>query len=115
MHLPVVRRKPRAVRPEDVTRTEWRDWRWQLRHRLETLEELALFLDLTDEERRGIAIAPGLFRVGITPYYASLMDRAHPKCPIRMQVVPLGLEERVSPGEYVDPLGEDGLKGEGTA
>jgi lysine 2,3-aminomutase len=103
------------MRREDVSDATWRDWRWQLRHRLEMLEELELFLDLTDEERRGIAIAPGLFRIGITPYYASLMDRAHPKCPIRMQVVPLGVEENVSPGEYVDPLGEDGLKGEGTA
>ena len=26
-----------------------------------------------------------------------------------MQVIPLGKEERVARGEYVDPLGEDGL------
>jgi lysine 2,3-aminomutase len=103
------KRKPRAVRREDVSEAEWQSWHWQLRNRLETLDELEAFVDLTDEERRGIAIAPGLFRIGITPYYAALMDRAHDKCPVRMQVVPQGVEERVSPGEYVDPLGEDGL------
>ena len=74
-----------------------------------TLADLEAFVALTDEERRGIALAPGLFRIGITPYYAALMDPAHADCPVRMQVIPLGAEERVSPGEYVDPLGEDGL------
>src|SRR6185503_19675211 len=105
----------RAIRRAEVTETEWSDWRWQLRHRLETLADLEAFVELTDEERRGIAIAPGLFRIGITPYYAELMDRAHPKCPVRMQVIPLGAEERVAAGEYVDPLGEDGLMPEGVS
>ena len=57
-----------------------------------------------------MALAPELFRVGITPYYASLMDRARADCPVRMQVIPLGKEERVARGEYVDPLGEDGCR-----
>jgi lysine 2,3-aminomutase len=110
--LQLVRRKSRFVAPfrrEDVAERDWSDWRWQLRHRLETLEELAAFVDLTDDERRGIELAPSLFRIGITPYYAALMDRAHASCPVRMQVIPVGAEENVSPGEYVDPLGEDGL------
>jgi lysine 2,3-aminomutase len=101
------------MRRSEVSDADWRDWRWQLRHRLETLEELEEFVDLTDDERRGVAIAPGLFRIGITPYYAALMDREHASCPIRMQVIPIGAEARVSPGEYVDPLGEDGLSPDG--
>ena len=32
------------------------------------------------------------FRFVITPYYASLMDRDDPECPIRRQVVPRGAE-----------------------
>jgi lysine 2,3-aminomutase len=105
-------RKSRFAAPfrrEDVAERDWNDWRWQLRHRLETLEELAAFVDLTDDERRGIELAPSLFRIGITPYYASLMDRAHASCPVRMQMIPVAAEEQVSPGEYVDPLGEDAL------
>jgi lysine 2,3-aminomutase len=68
-----------------------------------------VFVRLTDDERHGLALAPTLFRVGVTPYYASLMDPEHPSCPIRMQVIPVGAEERVSRGEFRDPLGEDGL------
>jgi lysine 2,3-aminomutase len=96
-------------RREDVAEADWNDWGWQLRHRLTTAEDLADFVALTDEERRGVALAPQLFRVGVTPYYASLMDPEHAACPVRMQVIPLGKEARVSPGEWVDPLGEDGL------
>lgn len=113
MHLQLHRRAPRAVRRVEVSDEDWRDWRWQLKHRLETVEELEQFVELTEDERRGIALAPGLFRIGITPYYAALMDRAHPACPVRMQVVPVAAEEKVSAGEYVDPLGEDALMPEG--
>src|SRR6478736_4983125 len=113
MHLQLHRRQPRAVRRADVTDAEWRDWRWQLKHRLETVEELEQLVELTEDERRGIALAPGLFRIGITPYYAALMDRTHPTCPVRMQVVPVAAEEKVSAGEYVDPLGEDALMPDG--
>ncbi|HZS37928.1 MAG TPA: KamA family radical SAM protein [Polyangia bacterium] len=110
MLLPLATRKSRRVlRRADVTPAEWSDWRWQLRHRLETVEELSQFVELTDDERRGMQLAPALFRVGITPYYAELMDRAHPRCPVRLQVVPTAAEAEVAPGEYVDPLGEDAL------
>jgi lysine 2,3-aminomutase len=105
--LPVVTREPLLRR--EVPDAEWNDWRWQLRRRLTRLDELARLVQLTDEERRGIALAPGLFRIGITPYYASLMDPVHPSCPVRMQVIPVAAEAKVSPGEYVDPLGEDAL------
>ncbi len=77
MSLPLHR--PDALRAKalgraDVSAAEWDDWRWQLRHRLTRLADLEAFVELTDEERRGVALAPGLFRIGITPYYASLMD-----------------------------------------
>jgi lysine 2,3-aminomutase len=105
----------RALRRADVTEREWSDWRWQLRNRLTRLEELESLVRLSDEERRGIAIAPGLFRIGTTPYYASLMDPVRADCPIRMQVIPVGAEAKISRGEYVDPLGEDGLMPAGTS
>jgi len=113
MHLKIHRRAARTVARDAVGEAAWRNWRWQLQHRLETVEELEQFVELTEDERRGIALAPGLFRVGITPYYAALMDRAHPACPVRMQVIPVAAEEKVSDGEYVDPLGEDALMPDG--
>jgi len=88
---------------------DWNDWRWQLRNRLTSLADLERYVDLTDDERRGIALAPTLFRIGVTPYYASLMDRTQASCPVRMQVIPVAKEALVSLGEYRDPLGEDAL------
>ncbi len=85
------------------------DWQWQLRNRITNADGLSQFVDLTDEERAGIDVGAGLFRIGLPPYYAELMDRAHASCPIRMQVIPRPAEGNVTSGEYRDPLGEDGL------
>jgi lysine 2,3-aminomutase len=87
----------------------WNDWRWQLKHRVTTLGELEQALVLTDSERAGARAAPGLFRIGITPYYLALCDPHHPYCPVRMQVVPRAEELVESAGEHRDPLGEDAL------
>jgi lysine 2,3-aminomutase len=46
--------------------------------------------------------------VGITPYYASLLDPADPAQGLRRTVVPVGAEYLRSRGEADDPLGEDG-------
>jgi lysine 2,3-aminomutase len=99
----------RGLRRAEVSDAEWNDWRWQLRNRLTTVEALAHFVTLTDEERAGIAVGAGLFRIGLPPYYAELMDPVHASCPIRMQVIPRPQEACVSAGEYRDPLGEDAL------
>ncbi len=83
------------------------NWRWQLRNRLATKEEIAAVLSLTPDELVAMDAAPGLFRVGITPYYFSLIDRDHPSCPIRMQVIPRSRELVHEEGDLIDPLGED--------
>jgi lysine 2,3-aminomutase len=83
------------------------NWRWQLRNRLSTKEEIAAALPLTSDELVAMDAAPGLFRVGITPYYFSLIDRDHPSCPIRMQVIPRSRELVHEEGDLIDPLGED--------
>ena len=62
---------------------------------------------LTDEESVGLDAAPGQFRVAVTPYYFSLIDRDNPACPVRMQVIPRARELVNEPGDLVDPLGED--------
>jgi lysine 2,3-aminomutase len=77
---------------------------------LRTAEDLARVVDLTDDERRGLAGAAGRFRVGATPYYASLMDPHHASCPVRMQVIPAAAEAGEGDGDQRDPLGEDGRR-----
>jgi lysine 2,3-aminomutase len=85
----------------------WLDWRWQLRNMVTRADQLAERIALSDDERAGLDAAEGLFRVGLTPYYASLMDPARPSCPIRRQAIPSLRERDVVPGELGDPLGED--------
>lgn len=100
----------RRVADDSVIRPnapEWMDWRWQLRHRLSSLDDLQAVLPLTDDERLALEAAPERFRVGVTPYYASLIDGSHSECPVRMQVIPRPGELVNEPGELLDPLGED--------
>jgi lysine 2,3-aminomutase len=89
-----------------VPDAEWSDWRWQLSHRLNSLDEIGAVLNLTDEEREGLA-ADDKFRVDITPYFLSLIDPDDPDDPIRRQVIPLGREREAFTGMMEDSLAED--------
>ena len=63
---------------------EWNDWRWQMRTRIRTLDELARIFRLSDDEHAAVERHTGSLPVGITPYYASLMgldDRARAAAP----------------------------------
>jgi lysine 2,3-aminomutase len=91
----------------DATEAEWRDWRWQSRNMIRSLAELEAKLAITEDERRGCVDTAGIFRLGISPYYASLIDPLHPNCPVRQQAIPVAAEARVGRGELLDPLGED--------
>jgi lysine 2,3-aminomutase len=91
-----------------ASQAEWRDWRWQLRHALGSPEDLGAVADLTAAERRGLSLAAAQgVRVAVTPYYASLVDRAHPSCPVRIQAIPTAAEFEHVEGDLRDPLGED--------
>jgi lysine 2,3-aminomutase len=84
---------------------EWRDWSWQMRHRIRTADDLARWLPPTADEATAIAALADRFHFVITPYYASLMDPADPACPIRRQVVP-ATAELGDPDGLRDPLDE---------
>ena len=76
---------------EHVPPEDWQDWRWQMTHRLRTVEDFSRFVNLTPDEAVGLS-APERFHVDVTPYFASLMDSEDPNCPIRRQVIPTALE-----------------------
>jgi len=91
---------------EGVPPAQWNDWRWQLSHRLNTMEDFAQVIRLAPEEVAGLS-APGHFRVDVTPYFARLMDPDDPYCPIRRQVVPTIHELLPFEAEMTDSLAED--------
>jgi lysine 2,3-aminomutase len=91
----------------DVTPEEWSDWKWQVRNRISDVETLKKVINLVEGEEEAINEVLKQFRVGITPYYASLMDPDDPKCPVRMQAVPTIMETYQSSADMEDPLSED--------
>ena len=86
---------------------EWNDWRWQMRMRIRTLDELARIFALSADERQAVERHEGALPVGITPYYASLMGLSDPSEPLRRTHIMTGDEYVRGPGEADDPLGED--------
>lgn len=91
----------------EATAAEWCDWRWQLRHRIRSLEDLERIVHLTTDERTAVARRRGSLPVSITPYYASLLDPYDAAQPLRRTMVPVTDEYLAAPGESADPLGED--------
>jgi lysine 2,3-aminomutase len=90
----------------DIPDDKWNDWRWQLSHRLNSVEDFEQLLTLTDSERKALS-QPGLFRVDITPYFASLIDPDNPLDPVRKQIIPTAGEITTFTGEMGDSLAED--------
>jgi len=92
----------------DVSEKDWNDWRWQLKHRITTVEQLQKFLPtLTPEELAGAKLANTKLALAITPYFFNLIDPADEHCPIRQQVIPRIEESHTAPWEMSDPVGED--------
>jgi len=91
----------------NVTDEEWNDWKWQVRNRIETLDELKKYVSLTAEEEDGVKQTLKTLRMAITPYYLSLINPNDPHDPIRRQCIPTGLETHQSGADLLDPLHED--------
>jgi lysine 2,3-aminomutase len=103
-HFRSAGRGPWAAVPD----AEWEDWRWQLRHRITTLEHLERMLPaLSREERAGVVLANHKLALAITPSFFTLIDPEDTECPIRRQVVPRIEETHTAPWELSDPCGED--------
>jgi lysine 2,3-aminomutase len=92
---------------KDATDEEWEDWRWQLKNRITKAEQLKLLLNLNDEEVAAIDASKGRMATAITPYFATLMSRTDPNCPIRRQALPTLQEIHFSPHDLLDPCAED--------
>ena len=91
----------------NVSDADWNDWHWQVKNRIETLDDLKKFITLSKEEEEGVQKTLETLRMAITPYYFSLMDINDPHCPIRKQAIPSIKEIHKSTADLLDPLHED--------
>ena len=95
-------------RPPGISDRDWNDWRWQLRNRIASIGDLRRYVEVSPEEQAGAEAAGARYRWAVTPYYAALMDRDDPDCPLRRQQVPaaqeladdLGAEDPLLEGEH---------------
>lgn len=104
MHAPKSRIEAAAG---EISDTDWSDWRWQQRKRIRSIEQLEGVLTLSAGERLAFEKSNAMFHMGITPYYASLMDKDDPLCPIRLQSVPQMGELDILSSDLEDPLAEE--------
>jgi lysine 2,3-aminomutase len=81
----VIGPKARAFQQQffpDTTDQEWCDWHWQMRARLRTPQQLQHVFQLSADELAASSQHRDSLPVGITPYYAALMDRKNPEDPL---------------------------------
>lgn len=91
----------------EIPEKDWNDWTWQVRNRVETLEDLKKHLTLSPEEEDGVKKCLDTLRMAVTPYYLSLIHPENPQDPIRRQAVPTAAEIKRSKADLLDPLHED--------
>lgn len=97
---------PGNIFRQGISDADWYDWRWQLAHSLSKPSDFKGAIEFLPEELQALQ-TPGMFKIGVTPYFASLIDPHDPHCPIRRQVIPTIAEKQVSLDEMADSLGEE--------
>jgi lysine 2,3-aminomutase len=89
---------------------KWRDWRWQLKHSIQTIEtfETLTGIAFTGKERENLKETLEKFPLSITPYYLSLIEKEDFRNdPIFIQSFADPREMIVQQWEREDPLHED--------
>ena len=90
--------------------SNWKDWKWQLKHSIKSLEKFEYLTGIRfdNEERAGLEKTFEKFPLSITPYYLSLINKKNYKNdPVFKQAFG-GIEELTTlQSELEDPLSED--------
>jgi lysine 2,3-aminomutase len=92
---------------KNVTEKDWNNWKWQFGNTIRDVSTLKKIIDLDEQEEKNLEKCLGRFRMSITPYYASLMDRTYKRDVIRLQAVPRISELKKARDDSDDPLHED--------
>lgn len=96
---------------ESFTKEQWEDKTFHNRNLIKTKEDLEKWVKLTPEEIEAIEQTSSKYLWSITPYYADLMDKEDPNCPVRLQAIPHLKELEKASFSDDDPVGDtDNLK-----
>ena len=90
-----------------VSDEEWNDWKWQVKNRLTTVEDLKKYFNMKQKDLDNVGSVLNQFRMAITPYYFTLINPENMKDPVRLQAVPALDELYVGKHDLDDPLHED--------
>src|SRR6056297_1735275 len=94
----------------DKSLSNWRNWKWQLKHAIKSLEQFELLtgIQFEEEERKDLARTFDKFPLSITPYYLSLINTSNFRNdPVFRQSFG-GVEELITlKSELADPLSEE--------
>jgi len=95
---------------KDISISKWKDWRWQLKHSIKSIEKFELLTGITfaDKEREDLEKTFSKFPLSVTPYYLSLINKDNYRNdPVFKQAFG-GIEElTIHDSEFKDPLAED--------
>ncbi|MCK9421744.1 MAG: KamA family radical SAM protein [Bacteroidales bacterium] len=91
----------------EATIKEWNSWHWQIKNSARSIEQLARYIWLSENEVKPDGPNSQSLPLRISPYYISLLDRNNPEQALRKSVVPVFDEFLLHPGEASDPLSEE--------
>lgn len=95
---------------ENAQTSNWRDWKWQVKHAAHSLDDFERMMDLSlgEEQRKQLLKTAERFPISVTPYYLSLIDTDDMENdPVFRQAMPSPLELIISKADMADPLHED--------
>ncbi|SET74246.1 glutamate 2,3-aminomutase [Lacrimispora sphenoides] len=101
-----IKRKTRILEVLDATEENWKDYQWQLTHRITDVETLSKIIFLSETEKMRIKKVEKKFRWAVSPYYLSLADPDDRYDPIRLLSIPT-YKELEDTCMDLDPMGEE--------
>jgi lysine 2,3-aminomutase len=89
-----------------IPEKDWNDWKWQFRHRITSVEDLAKYIPLSSVEKEELKLVITRYPFSVTPYYLSLIHPEDPNDPVRKQAIPCFAEITLADMGEEDPLEE---------